>query len=159
MAEHGGGIGEELAVVACEEDAFLTTRGRTSGEPHEVDIYFATQGETLYFLAGGGAEADWVKNVVANPAVTVRIGGRTFRGTARVLGPGEEEARARRLLAAKYERWAEGKLMSSWARTALPVAVDVSEAERPVARARMGEPRESVARQDTARFVPRRALP
>jgi deazaflavin-dependent oxidoreductase (nitroreductase family) len=97
-----------------------------------VDVYFAAQGETLYFLAGGGAEVEWVKNVVANPAVTVRIGGQTFRGTARALGPGEEEAQARRLLAAKYERWAEGKLLSSWARIALPVAVDVSEAERPV---------------------------
>lgn len=130
MAEQGSSsMSEGLAEAAGEEDAFVTTRGRESGEPHEVDIYFGAEGETLYFLAGGGAEADWVKNAVANPAVTVRIGGRIFSGTARVLGPGEEEARARRVLAAKYERWAEGKPMSSWARTALPVAVDVSEVE------------------------------
>ncbi len=121
-----------LAAVAGEEDAFLTTRGRTSGESHEVAVYFAALGATLYFLAGGGAEAEWVRNTVANPAVTLRIGGRTFRGTARVLAPGEEEAQARRLLAAKYERWVAGKPMSSWARIALPVAMDVSEAERPV---------------------------
>lgn len=129
MAEQQSDLGQRLAAVASEEDAFLTTRGRSSGEPHEVGIYFGAEGQTLYFLAGGGAEADWVKNAVANPAVTVRIGGKTFRGTARVLAPGEEEAHARRLLAAKYERWQEGKPLSSWARTALPVAMDVTEVE------------------------------
>lgn len=129
MAEQQSSLSERLAEVAGEEDAFLTTRGRVSGEPHEVDLYFGAEGETIYFLAGSGAESDWVKNVVASPQVSVRIGGKTFRGAARVLGPGEEEAHVRRLLAAKYERWQEGKPLSSWARTALPAAVEVVEAE------------------------------
>jgi hypothetical protein len=67
-----------------------------------------------------------VKNAVANPEVVVRIAGMTMRGTARVIAPGAEEAHARLLLAAKYERWREGRLLSSWARISLPVAVDVA---------------------------------
>jgi hypothetical protein len=70
-----------------------------------------------------------VKNVVAHPQVTARIGGKTFRGMARLVAPGEEDTNARRLLATKYERWHAGKPMSSWARIALPVAVELAESE------------------------------
>jgi deazaflavin-dependent oxidoreductase (nitroreductase family) len=128
MAEQQSSLSERLAEVAGEEDAYLTTTGRTSGEPREVDLYFGVEGERIYFLAGGGAESDWVKNVVAHPQVIVRIGCVTFRGAARVIAPGDEDAHARRLLATKYERGREGKPLSSWARLALPVAVDVAEA-------------------------------
>ena len=38
-------------------------------------------------------------------------------------------ARARRLLAAKYQGWKEGKPMSGWATTALPVAIDLQARE------------------------------
>jgi deazaflavin-dependent oxidoreductase (nitroreductase family) len=119
-------LSERLAEVAGVEDAHLTTTGRASGEPQETDLFFAVEGERIYFLAGGGAETNWVKNAIANPEVVVQIAGKTMRGTARVIAPEEEEAHARRLLAAKYERWREGRLMSSWARIALPVAVDVA---------------------------------
>lgn len=129
MGEQRSSLSERLAEVAGEEDAFITTRGRESGELHETELFFGVDGECIYFLAGGGAEADWVKNVVTHPKVTVRIGGKTMRGTARMLAPGEEDTLARRLLATKYERWHEGKPLSSWARIALPVAVDVVVAE------------------------------
>jgi deazaflavin-dependent oxidoreductase (nitroreductase family) len=127
MSGQDSGVSERLAQVAGEEDASLTTRGRASGEPHEVDLYFGIEGERIYFLAGGGAESDWVQNLVASPQVSVRIGGISFRGTARVIMPGEEEAHVRQLLAVKYERWHEGKPLSSWVRVALPVAVDVTD--------------------------------
>ncbi len=129
MAEQGVSLSERLAAVAGVEDDTLTTVGRTSGEAREVDLYFAVEGERIYFLAGGGEESDWVRNAVANPQVSVRIAGVIFRGAARVVAPGEEETHARRLLAIKYERWREGKPLSSWARLALPVAVAVAAAE------------------------------
>jgi hypothetical protein len=34
---------------------------------------------------------------------------------------------ARHLLAGKYQGWKEGKKLSDWARTALPVALDLLE--------------------------------
>jgi deazaflavin-dependent oxidoreductase (nitroreductase family) len=129
MTEQHSSLSERLAEVAGVEDAFLTTTGRASGEAHEVDLYFGVEGERIYLLAGGGAQSDWVKNAVATPRVAVRISGVTFRGTARVIAPGEEDAHARLLLAVKYERWHDGKPLSSWVRTSLPVAVDVVAAE------------------------------
>jgi hypothetical protein len=42
---------------------------------------------------------------------------------------GADDALARELLAAKYQGWRAGAPLSGWARTALPVAVDLGHAE------------------------------
>ena len=56
--------------------------------------------------------------------MTVRLGDRSFRGRARIVGDGDEDARARRLLLEKYSPGYGGDL-SEWGETALPVAVDL----------------------------------
>ena len=75
-------------------------------------------------LSGGGGRSDWVKNLRADPTVTVRIAGDTFAARARVVGAGEEDELARNLLVEKYER-TPGSL-SNWRARALPVAVDLA---------------------------------
>ena len=45
-----------------------------SGDPHEIEIWFALADGVAYMLSGGGDRSDWVKNVLANPAVTIRMG-------------------------------------------------------------------------------------
>jgi deazaflavin-dependent oxidoreductase (nitroreductase family) len=72
-----------LASLAKEDYCYLTTTGRVSGRPHEIEIWFGLQNSTLYLLSGGGEASDWVKNLLKNPSVTVRIGKCTFAGTAR----------------------------------------------------------------------------
>jgi len=106
-----------------EPYCYLTTTGRSSGQPREIEIWFAAEGDTIYLLSGGGHNAHWVLNLIKQPRVRVRIADETFAGTARVLEPGEEERAARPLLAAKYQDWQPGKPLSGWARTALPVAI------------------------------------
>ena len=79
-------------------------------------------------LAGGGEEADWVKNIRKRSDVRVRVGSGTVRARARVLASGTtEDRRARELLDGKYMRLRQGKRLSSWARGALPVAIDLTE--------------------------------
>jgi deazaflavin-dependent oxidoreductase (nitroreductase family) len=112
--------------LAVESFCYLTTKGRKTGRPHTIEIWFGLRDATLYVLSGGGDRSDWVKNIQAEPIVDVRIRDRSVPGAARVVEDGEEEMAARRLLAAKYQGWREGARMSSWARTALPVAVDLS---------------------------------
>jgi deazaflavin-dependent oxidoreductase (nitroreductase family) len=109
-----------------EQYCYLTTTGRTTGLPREIEIWFAARGNTIYMLSGGGLAAHWVMNLMQDPHVTVRIEDEEFRGVARVLETGAEEQAIRPLLAAKYEDWHEGKPLSSWARGALPVAVDLA---------------------------------
>jgi hypothetical protein len=60
--------------------------------------------------------------------VRVNIGGGWFAGRA-VEVTGADDALARELLAAKYQGWRAGAPLSGWARTALPVAVDLGHAE------------------------------
>jgi len=115
-----------LSDLGDEEYCYLTTTGRVSGRPHEIEIWFGIKGGTLFVLSGGGESSDWVKNLRANPSAAVRIGKRTFHGMARALNDGQEEALIRRLLAAKYQGWSEGDHLSDWARTALPVAIDLA---------------------------------
>ena len=109
--------------AADEDYCYLTTKGRISGEPREIEIWFALENGTLYMLSGGQDRSNWVRNLLAEPAVTVRIDDVTRPGTARVVeDPGEDE-RARALLFEKYSDRYGGDL-GNWRRTALPIAVD-----------------------------------
>lgn len=111
--------------LANEDFCYLTTVGRHSGKPHTIEIWFARENGTLYLLSGGGDSADWVRNLRKTHAVRVRVGTRTVDATAREVTAPEEDALARRLLDAKYMGWTSGKRLSSWARNALPVAIDL----------------------------------
>ena len=116
----------DLGTLAGEHFCYLTTTGRVTGRPHEIEIWFTLVPETrtLYMLSGGGDHSDWVKNLHRNPEVTVRIAGERFGGRAREARDAEEDESARRLLVEKYES-SPGRL-ENWRRTALPVAVDLS---------------------------------
>jgi len=110
-------------VLAAEDYCYLTTTGRVSGEPREIEIWFALEGGSLYMLSGGRDRADWVRNLLKDPHVGVRIAGQHRAGRARVVEEAAEDALARSLLFEKYSSRYGGDL-DSWRESALPVAVD-----------------------------------
>ena len=105
--------------LADEEFCYLTTIGRVTGRPHEIEIWFALEDSSgsLYLLSGGRDRSDWVKNLRHNPEVTVRIDGEHFESLARVVEDAKEDDLARWLLVDKYER--EPGSLANWRRTAL----------------------------------------
>ncbi|HET9249975.1 MAG TPA: nitroreductase/quinone reductase family protein [Actinomycetota bacterium] len=103
---------------------YLTTKGRRSGSPHTIEIWFALRDRVVYLLAGGSEESDWVKNLRADPTVGLRLGDRDLICQARLVDDPEEDALARSLLLAKYAPRDPDDL-SGWARTARPVAIDL----------------------------------
>ena len=110
-----------------ENEAFcyLTTRGHRTGRPHRIEIWFVVVGATAYLMAGGRDRADWVRNLVCDPEVTLRVGEESWPAQGRVVVEGTaEDAEARRLMLAKYSTPGTGDL-ASWGRSALVVAVDV----------------------------------
>jgi deazaflavin-dependent oxidoreductase (nitroreductase family) len=117
-----------LSSLKGEEYCYLTTTGRMSGKPHEIEIWFAIEGSTLYLLSGNH-KSDWVRNLRVQPAVTVHIAKHTFVGLARIMHDEKEDLLARYRIAEKYQEWNEDKSLSEWARTALPVAIDLHREE------------------------------
>lgn len=115
-----------LIQAAHEPFAYLTTTGRRTGRPHRIEIWFAIEHGRLYLMAGGRDRADWVRNLRANPQVSVEIGGETHAGRARILQPdAPEDQRARDLLVSKYQA---GDNLDEWGRMSLPVIVEFPEA-------------------------------
>ncbi|RIK40915.1 MAG: nitroreductase family deazaflavin-dependent oxidoreductase [Chloroflexi bacterium] len=111
-----------LDALASARLCYLETVGRVSGRPHEIEIWFAVHAGALYFLAGGGERADWVRNIRANPAVRVRINGQWLHGSGRIITGEADDPLARRLLQEKYA--SSGEDLTEWARVSTPVRVD-----------------------------------
>ncbi len=119
-------MSSNLQQFADDDFCYLTTVGRVSGRAHTIEIWFALHDRTLYMLAGGRHEADWVKNLLRTPAVTVRLRGQTFRAAGRLVDAPEEAALARRIVLAKYQP-RDSDDLEEWGRTALAVAIDIEE--------------------------------
>ena len=98
-----------MSSSAPEEAAevlYLTTTGRRSGRPREIEIWFTERGQHVYVIAEERERAQWVQNIRADPRVRWRVGARIVSGRARVLeGAGAAVVQARS--AAKYG-WDDG---------------------------------------------------
>jgi deazaflavin-dependent oxidoreductase (nitroreductase family) len=88
---------------------YLTTTGRTSGLPREIEIWFV-EAEGKYYILAEFAHSDWVQNIAKDPRVRVRVGDLKLKATARALDPKHDAAAwevAQRLEREKYG-WGEG---------------------------------------------------
>ena len=94
--------------VAGLPNLMLTVTGRKSGLPRSTPLLCVPDGERI-LVAGSNFGQDnepvWVKNVEADPAVTVRMDGRTSNRVARLL-EGVERAAAWQLLLAAWPNFA-----------------------------------------------------
>ena len=115
----------DLSQFANEEYCYLNTRGRITGNPHQIEIWFVVHDGAVYLMSGGMDRSDWVKNLLKDPHVILRIAGQTFSALAHVQQEKDEEI-IRNKMADKYqERETDGSL-SEWARTALVVGFEIS---------------------------------
>lgn len=92
---------------------------------HEIEIWYARDGDTLYLLSGGGHASDWVRNIRAHPNVTVRVDMQVHDATGRIVTEPDENAKARALVYDKYQPRYSGSL-DDWREQALPVAIDLA---------------------------------
>ena len=89
---------------------YLTTTGRKTGLPREIEIWFVAHADRFYILAEHFHRTQWVRNIIANPRVQVRLAGREFTATARVLDEQQDAALyklAQQLELEKYG-WGDG---------------------------------------------------
>jgi deazaflavin-dependent oxidoreductase (nitroreductase family) len=76
-----------LASVQRVKTTLLTHYGRKSGKPYQVQIWFTVDGEHVNLMTMN-MKRQWVRNVLANPKISLTIGDQTFVGQAtRVTDP------------------------------------------------------------------------
>jgi deazaflavin-dependent oxidoreductase (nitroreductase family) len=59
----------------------ITVTGRRSGRQITIPVWFVEEGETLYLLPVRGSDADWYRNLVANPTIRLTADGGITRAT------------------------------------------------------------------------------
>src|SRR5207237_5501975 len=91
---------------------YLTTRGRESGTPREIEIWFTNYNGRFYLIAEH-ASSQWVKNLQANPEATLRVKNMTLPVTTRVLSPEADSDLNRTIqdLSRKKYGWGEGMVV------------------------------------------------
>jgi len=89
---------------------YLTTTGRRSGQPREIEIWFTQRDGRYYLIAEHRERAQWVRNLRVAPRVRVRVGRRAFAAQARVVDAKAEPelARAVRTLSEAKYGWGRG---------------------------------------------------
>ena len=92
---------------------YLTTTGRRTGQPREIEIWFTERGGNYYLIAEHRERAHWVQNIQAQSHVRVRLGDERFEATARTVDAALEPELASAVKAlsdAKYG-WSDGLIV------------------------------------------------
>ncbi len=77
-------VGEQLA--GWGKVARIETRGRVTGRPVAAAVGFVEEADGSLLVAAGSPEADWARNLEAEPRCRVTIEDRSFVASAEVLG-------------------------------------------------------------------------
>ena len=80
----------------------LRTRGRRSGLLREAPLGYVIRDGFVYCVAGYGAGTPWLLNLLADPAVEIRLPGRTIRGRAHLVTDDGEWLAAYRALIGSF---------------------------------------------------------
>ena len=100
--------------------ALLETTGRRTGQARQTPVGNGLDGDTFWLVATHGRQADYVRNLLAEPRVRVKVRGRWRPGTAVPLPDDDPVARSRTL---RYQ-WdaAIGRMMAT---TPLTIRIDL----------------------------------
>jgi deazaflavin-dependent oxidoreductase (nitroreductase family) len=88
-------------------DALLETTGRRTRLPRRTPVCDGLEGETFWLIAQSGRDADWVRNIKANPRVRVKVSGIHTgwqSGTAHILDDDDPRERQRILSQVNFAR-------------------------------------------------------
>jgi deazaflavin-dependent oxidoreductase (nitroreductase family) len=112
-----------IDALATTEFCYLTTRGRRSGEPHRIEIWFVAHDDGAYLLSDSD-RSDWYRNLVAEPSVTLEIAGQSRQTRAAPVDPADPaSAPVRATMVAKYQA-GYGEDLARWSETAWLVRID-----------------------------------
>lgn len=103
----------DVSRVTDEKYIYLTTKGRKTGKPHTVELWFAVAGKKVY-LSHEKAYTDWMKNILADSQVEFKIGKTQSKGDARIVTIGGAFEAGKRALYLKYYGKADKDTIDDW---------------------------------------------
>lgn len=100
---------------------YLTTTGRKTGRPHQIEIWYVERDGRYYMISEAREKADWVQNVLQNPSANFSVGTRSApesllpltSAAGRALHPAADTAlveAVQKLMDAKY-KWSDGLIV------------------------------------------------
>jgi deazaflavin-dependent oxidoreductase (nitroreductase family) len=113
---------EDLAALRKAEEIVLVTTGRRSGRPHAVTLWSAYEDGALWLRTD--SDADWYRNLVADPRCRVRFDGHEVDAT---YEPIADRARGLRQLIDLWRKKYGNEWVGDWyvERGRIPVRVRV----------------------------------
>ena len=95
-----------------EQYLYLTTRGRSSGLPREIEIWF-THRDGRFYLIAEYPVSHWLQNLQAHPETQVRVASEKFAARARIVSPQTEPDLHRAIvdLSIRKYGWGEGTVV------------------------------------------------
>lgn len=113
-----------IAAIADVEFCYLHTTGRTSGAPHRIEIWFIAHDDGAYLLSNS-VEADWYRNIEAEPRVTLEIASERRETTARPVDASDPaNPVVRPAMVAKYQAGYAQEDLREWSETASLVRIE-----------------------------------
>ncbi|MEP7339928.1 MAG: nitroreductase/quinone reductase family protein [Acidobacteriota bacterium] len=93
-----------------EQFLYLTTTGRKTGAPREIEIWLTYLGQRYYLIAEQKERANWVQNILHQPRISFRISNQIFSGTGRMVNEAIEYEllKSVRALSEQKYGWSEG---------------------------------------------------
>jgi len=98
--------------VKEEKFIYLTTRGRKTGRAHTVELWFALAKGKVY-LSHEGKHTDWMKNLMKESTVGIRVDGVTSTANAHIA-EGSARELGKKALYEKYYGKASQEIMDDW---------------------------------------------
>ena len=95
-----------------EQYLYLTTRGRRSGLPRQIEIWF-THRDGCFYLIAEYQTSKWVQNLRSHPDAQVRVGEMNFAVSARFVSPEAEPELHQSVADLSREKygWGEGTIV------------------------------------------------
>ena len=113
-----------MSDLAARKTVRLTTRGRKSGQPRTVTVWFVEAGPRRIRVQHVARKpAQWYRNLLADPAVSVDFGAGPIAARAT---PITDPAAIQAVLAAIRARYWSARLIQWLGRKAAPVAAEIT---------------------------------
>jgi deazaflavin-dependent oxidoreductase (nitroreductase family) len=113
--------------ISAPGDALLETTGRTTGRPRRTPVCDCEEGDTFWLIAQTGRDAEFVRNIQADPRVRVKLRrGARMRwraGTAHIVD--DDDPRERRRVLSQGNFWRGLCLSASSALATSPLTLRI----------------------------------